>query len=301
MTRFIHDQFAKDYLEELLAPFGEVKAPRRVPGEVREIDVWFSPTANTEVLGLLGQLAATAAVFEPFRNPATPTDICNCLLKLLTLRGELHREATRKKERLSEEILPRLWILSPTESDSILNGFGARMDADNWGEGIYFLPEYLRTAIVVIHQLPQTEATLWLRLLGKGRVQETAIDDLESLAPNHPLRSNILKLLTNFQANLETTENLDQEERNLIMKLSPLYVQWREEALREGEQQGIQQGIQQEKRLMIESMLEVKFGAIDEELSQMVEALIQLPAKEATQLIMQSSREELLAWFRGQN
>lgn len=53
MTRFVHDQFAKDYLEELLTPFGEVKAPRRVSGEVREIDVWFAPTnpnqANTKV------------------------------------------------------------------------------------------------------------------------------------------------------------------------------------------------------------------------------------------------------------
>ncbi|NET55988.1 MAG: hypothetical protein F6K47_07400, partial [Symploca sp. SIO2E6] len=39
MTRFAHDQFAKEYLEELLAPLGEVKAPRRVAGEVREIDV----------------------------------------------------------------------------------------------------------------------------------------------------------------------------------------------------------------------------------------------------------------------
>jgi len=27
MTRFIHDQFAKDYLEEFLKPYGEVKAP----------------------------------------------------------------------------------------------------------------------------------------------------------------------------------------------------------------------------------------------------------------------------------
>lgn len=43
MTRFIHDQFAKDYLEELLSPYGEVQAPRRVAGEVRQIDVWFAP------------------------------------------------------------------------------------------------------------------------------------------------------------------------------------------------------------------------------------------------------------------
>ncbi|MEH1918102.1 hypothetical protein [Nostoc sp.] len=42
MTRFIHDQFAKDYLEELLKPYGEVRGSSRVVGEVREIDVLFS-------------------------------------------------------------------------------------------------------------------------------------------------------------------------------------------------------------------------------------------------------------------
>ena len=87
------------------------------------------------------------------------------------------------------------------------------------------------------------------------------------------------------------------------MKLSPLYVQWREEALREGQQQvmkqAIQQGMQQGMRLMLESMLEVKFGVIDEALSQIVEPLSQLPAKESTQLILQLSREELLAHFSG--
>ncbi|NER52534.1 MAG: hypothetical protein F6J92_39030 [Symploca sp. SIO1A3] len=101
--------------------------------------------------------------------------------------------------------------------------------------------------------------------------------------------------MTNLKANLQTTQQLDNEEQNLIMKLSPLYLQWREETLREGEQQGVQQGM----RLMVESMLEVKFGAIDEELSQIVEPLSQLPAKESTQLIWQLSREELLAHFSG--
>ncbi|NET60503.1 MAG: hypothetical protein F6K47_31505, partial [Symploca sp. SIO2E6] len=61
MTRFIHDQFAKDYLEQLLEPYGEVKAPRRVSGEVREIDVWFDPNFDTPPsnlgnLGLLGRM-----------------------------------------------------------------------------------------------------------------------------------------------------------------------------------------------------------------------------------------------------
>lgn len=75
MTRFIHDQFSKDYIEELLKNYGEVQAPSRVAGEVREIDILFSPfaaqAANLEILGLLGKFAVTPAIFEPFRNPAS--------------------------------------------------------------------------------------------------------------------------------------------------------------------------------------------------------------------------------------
>ncbi|WP_313898645.1 hypothetical protein [Roseofilum reptotaenium] len=40
MTRFAHDQFAKEYLQELLKPFGEVKISLDVVSEVREIDVF---------------------------------------------------------------------------------------------------------------------------------------------------------------------------------------------------------------------------------------------------------------------
>jgi hypothetical protein len=37
-------------------------------------------------------------------------------------------------------------------------------------------------AIVAIHQLPKTLDPLWLRILGKGRVQKQAIDDLQLLS-----------------------------------------------------------------------------------------------------------------------
>ncbi|NET16926.1 MULTISPECIES: hypothetical protein [Okeania] len=91
MTIFPHDQFAKQYLEELLSSIGEVKAPREVRGEVRQIDVWFSPQpqlqGNPEELGLLGRLATTSALFEPYRNPVTPDEIDSCLLKLLEVKG----------------------------------------------------------------------------------------------------------------------------------------------------------------------------------------------------------------------
>ena len=72
MTIFPHDEFAKNYLEALLGTVGEVKTDRKVPSEIREIDVYFAPFAQpsekTVELGLLGRFADTAALFEPFRN-----------------------------------------------------------------------------------------------------------------------------------------------------------------------------------------------------------------------------------------
>ena len=300
MTRFSHDQFAKDYLEELLSLFGEVAAPRRVSGEMREIDVWFAPRADAlahlKALGLLGRLAQTPALFEPFRNAATAFEIRACLLKLITVQGDCLRQAKRQKKTLPEAQLPRLWILSPTASASILDGFRAKIEP-SWGEGIHFFGSAYRTAIVSIHQLPRTPDTLWIRLLGRDRVQDQALEELAKLPAAHPLRANALRFLTNLKADLHEKKALNTEEQNLIMKLSPLYVQWEKAATQQGIQQGIQQGEQRKMRSMVESLLEVQFGSVDAALSALVEPLSQLPEKEATQAILRLSREELLSRF----
>ena len=118
MTRQIHDQFAKEYLEELLAPFGTVKVNRNVRSEVRQVDVWFDPSPSVVVpiasLGVLGQMASTACVFEPFRNAPTEIEIRSCFLKLYALHGELLRKARRKERTVLEVEFPHLWILAPS-------------------------------------------------------------------------------------------------------------------------------------------------------------------------------------------
>ncbi|AFZ08326.1 hypothetical protein Osc7112_3990 [Oscillatoria nigro-viridis PCC 7112] len=72
------------------------------------------------------------------------------------------------------------------------------------------------------------------------------------------------------------------------MELLPLYLQRLEQLTQRGIEQGIQrgieqsiqqgieQGIQQSKRQIIESILQVRFGEIDEELAQIIEPLIKL-------------------------
>lgn len=287
MTRFIHDQFAKDYLEELLTPYGEVQAARRVAGEVREIDVYFIPRQPgniSETLGLLGQFATTSALFEPFRNPAAPTEICDCLLKLLEVRGDLQRQANRNNTRIQESDLPKLWILTPTASASLLSGFGANPKAD-FLPGVYFMAEYLRTAIVAIHQLPILPETLWLRIIGRGNVQKQAIDELEALSSDNPFRKATLELLYNLQQNLQVTQNPDEEDRELVMRLTPLYQQDREQAIQQGE------------RLVVENLLKVRFGELDNQLQAIIEPLLALPPEEFTPLLLQLSREELIARF----
>ncbi|MBW4607150.1 MAG: hypothetical protein KME22_07975 [Hassallia sp. WJT32-NPBG1] len=292
MTRFIHDQFAKDYLEELLKPYGEVQAPRRVPGEVREIDVLFSPSAeqttNLEILGLLGRFAKFPAILEPYRNAASKEEICDCVLKLLEVRGALQREANRNNTSVQDSTVPKLWILTPTASATLLSGFGATQGTD-WLPGVHFMAEYLRTAIVAIHQLPRTQETLWLRILGRGTVQKQAIDELEALPSNHPFRRATLELLYNLRQNLRVNQSPEDDDRELIMRLEPLYQQDREQAKLEGE------------RLVVENLLRVRFGSLDNELQAIIEPLLALLPEEFTPLLMQLSRDELIAMFGGQS
>ncbi|MBV8884130.1 MAG: hypothetical protein JO235_09045, partial [Chroococcidiopsidaceae cyanobacterium CP_BM_RX_35] len=287
---------AKDYLKELLTPLGEVETSRDVAGEVREIDVWFTPATQSpgdaQGLGLLGRFAASPSIFEPFRNAVTPSEIRSCMSKLFDVHAELERQARREKTNVQEAALPMLWILSPTASVPLLNGFKATLDEDNWSRGVYLLGDSFRTGLVAIHQLPRTPDTLWLRILGRGRVQQQAIDELAALPLENPFRSNALELLYSLRSNLEASQNLDVEDRDLIMQLSPLYLQRLEEAT--------QQGRQAERRTTLENLLLVRFGSLDDTLSAIIPQLLELPPQEFTRELLQLSqlsREELLARF----
>jgi len=305
MTRTNHDQFAKQYLAELLAPLGSVEPGRELAGEVQQADVCFIPGEVAEVerlvLGLLSQMASNPCLLEPFRNPPSWTEVRSCLLKLFLLHGEFQRRNRRDRasgatsDTLKEEDLPRLWILSPSTSVALLNGFGAREEPDGWSAGVYFLAAALRTALVALNQLPCTPETLWLRILGKGATQQQAISELLELPKGHPLRNNVLELLANWRLTLDERQTVDEDERMLIMNLSPAYLRWREETLQEGKQEGRQEGRQE----VIENLLLARFGELDEQLSRVIEPLLQLPPEEFTSLLLNLEREELLNRFRG--
>lgn len=76
MTRFIHDQFAKQYLTEILSNRGQVETSKDISGEIRQADVYFIPDAQTPDnllnLELLEKITANVCIVEPFRNAVTP-------------------------------------------------------------------------------------------------------------------------------------------------------------------------------------------------------------------------------------
>ena len=125
MTQFPHDQFAKEYLQELLSPLGTVETAKEVTAEVREIDVLFKPTAvNSEyaqTLGLLGKIATTVALIEPFRNAVSPEGIFSGVAKLLNRRAQAVRQVSREEQPKESTQLPFLWILTPTASENLLS------------------------------------------------------------------------------------------------------------------------------------------------------------------------------------
>jgi hypothetical protein len=195
-----------------------------------------------------------------------------------------------------------LWILSPSISTRTIQGFGAKADeSGDWPEGIYFLPEFFYTGLVAINQLPVNQDTLWLRVLGRGKIQQQAVNELVALPKDNPLRRYLLEILASWRINVELSQNLDeQEKQELTMNLSPAYLRWREDTLLEGRQEGRQEGLQEGRRSMVENFLRIRFGEVDAQLSSIIESMLQLPTEELTVMLLNLSRSELLARF-GEN
>jgi hypothetical protein len=296
MTRFPHDQFAKDFLESLLSPLGEVQTSLKISGEVREMDVYFTPNPNEKItsdLGLLAQCAETATVFEPFRSSVKLPQIRGCMSKLFDLHNYLIRETKKNKQpEPKEEKLPKLWILTPTLSVDLLESLGAKSAIESWGEGVYLLNPALKTGIIVIHQLPQTPASLWFRLLGKGKVQSQAIDEVAALPPDNPYRQNALDLLGNLKVILEARAIIEPEEQSLIMQLSPLYL----EKIHAAEQVGRQD----ERQTLILRVLTKRVGKVSSEVEVRVKALSLAMLEELFDAALDFTQmNDLMMWLDG--
>ncbi len=82
-----------------------------------------------------------------------------------------------------------------------------------------------------------------------------------------------------------------------MMNLSPAYESWREETLSEGRVEGRVEGLREGTMNLVQNLLAVKFGAVDEQLEKVINPMLNLPAEELSRLILTLNREELLLRF----
>jgi hypothetical protein len=169
MTRFKHDQYAKQYLEALLEKIGKVEVSHEISAEPLQADLYFIPkdVPKKEIknLGLLGKMASSGAcLLEPFRSQPSNVEIMTCMQKLTALHNKLQRKAKQEAKQseqvefksIPEKALPNLWILATSASDRLLDDFKAVQDKSHWCDGVYFLGKGFQTAIVAINKLPCT-------------------------------------------------------------------------------------------------------------------------------------------------
>ena len=262
MTRHPFDQLAKQLLEQLLTPCGQVEISKEVPGEPRFIDLYFSPeakvTPNQITLGILAQMAQSPGLFEPFHNPPTLEEIESCLLKRLWLVSDL-----RRRQALSTSNPPLLWMIAPTVSQNLLTRLGA-VKKENWPEGVYELAPALKTIVIVVHQLPKTSETLWLRLLGKGTVQQQAVEEVIALPEEDTRRTEALRLLSVWKIIVEANPELPEGEE-VTMPLPQAFLEW--------EQQVEQRGKKEEAQSLVWRQLSRRFGDIPSPIQTQIENL----------------------------
>ncbi|MCY7407512.1 MAG: DUF4351 domain-containing protein [Alkalinema sp. CAN_BIN05] len=293
MSQFPHDRLNKNIFELCLENFGEVKIQRSVQSETKFIDIYFTPKISIPPeaqLGLLSQCVGDRPVaFEPYRNPVDIDDIQACLIKILEVQQELNRE----KEALD---VPQafMWIITPTIAAHKLEKFHALSDETTWGSGIHLLPEVFQMGIIVVHQLPSTAETLWFRLMGKGKVQQTAMAEIAALPPDHPYRNNALDLLLSYRVELEAKQNIEPEEQALIMQLSPLLL----ERIAASEQRGELKGYHE----LVLLLLKKKIGGLSIELEAQVRNLSLIQAENLGEALLDFTQaSDLFQWIQSNN
>jgi hypothetical protein len=128
-------------------------------------------------------------------------------------------------------------------------------------------------------------------VLGRGKIQQEAIDEIAALPADSPYRSGVLALFSTLKVMLESRTNREADETELLMKLtqSPLFIEYMERATSEAQTL--------ERRSSVENLLTTRFGALDAELSNIIPNIVKLSPPEFIPLLINLSRAELLDRF----
>ena len=277
MTQNPFDAFSKEYLADLLAPFGTVERSFEVPGESKFIDVLFLPTHTADtssIKGLLKQVVSTPSLLEIYSGVPTVDEVSTCLHELFWLREDIVRKANSADRKLTENDYPQLWILAASLSEPLKKEC-AVIHKPGFPRGFYHFPSpIVRTIMVSLKDLPSTPNTLWMRVLGRGKTQEDAIADVVALPLTDPHRAPILRMLCAWKlVTIEKNPSLFENAETTTMAYPQIFLDWEtateDRGLRRGQKIG-----QKEKALSIAlRLLHRQIGTLNDALEARVISL----------------------------
>jgi hypothetical protein len=246
------DQLAKQIGQAALGPFGIAVAQDAINAETQYADLRYEPDparqAERERLGLLGRLAASACILEPYSDAPSAEEFRACLTKHLTAwqqRVRDARSASKKQgepQSRDESVASSLWIIAAGAPATLLSKLKLEPSAD-WPTGIYlFGDDVLRVGIVVASQLPRDRTTLLVRLMAAGPLLPPAVKEVAALPPDACERAVAEPILLQFQHMLGQSPTQDPNEQEFIMAMLKSWEEGKAEARAEGRVEGRAEG-----------------------------------------------------------
>ena len=266
-----YDTFAKEALGDTLERLGTVSPQHTILARPQHGDLWFEPHPNPPklhppLMALIGRMARTPALFEPFSTRPSDEQLRDVLGKALVL--DRHRRTSVERAKKAY-VRGHTWVLVPRISKALLARARARLDT-GWGAGFYGMSELSGAHIVVIRELPENPQTLLLRLMGRGDTLKRAIRELaeypDDLAQRWgALADQWLKLVHEHTRRAEEHDMIPPEAIEEVKRLvEQRYIQAQHEGERRGRLEGKLEGRLEGKREAIVLALSSRFQADEE-------------------------------------
>ncbi len=241
--RMAQDAFGKRLLQEALDPIGAVEVQKPVgPSDPQYSDVFYRPLPNRPPqaqvphLGVLWLMTVCTCTIEPCSQTLSIADLRGLARKQLSLHHQLCQEA-------GDHALPvpPQWIISPGLPVSGLAALGAT-PASGWPPGFYRSIDLLEQWVIVVSELPSTDETRLLRLMGSAEGRHEAMNELAALPEDDPARKPLVVILNEMiylvTKKAESNVELSAMEKSQMTELRQEFEQFMANLRREGQAEG---------------------------------------------------------------